>query len=345
MSLQKQFDKFNKTIRMDYEVNSELAEKRDILIGKLRGNADLTGFKEFNQGSYAMFTGVTPMDKDYDIDVGLRFNINSCDCDVIKLKNQIADILDSHTEYGAEVKNSCVTVKYKKGGEIAFHVDLVPYSYDDKDSDERKLLLAYGKNTVTKEWKYSNPLELRDAILNNFDDTDEREQFRRIIRYLKRWKNIVFSQSGEAEPPSIGITVLAYNNFTPHNYDFLTSEYVFDDLDALINVVNKIKDEFKFSSFDEKGKMLYKIETFVIGMEEIEENNIFRKMTEKQMTAFKEKNSELYDGLVKVRDEPDIVRQCELLKAIFGDDFEVPVKKEESKQQHNYVPSSAESGN
>lgn len=48
MTLQKQFEKFNTNIKMDYEENSELASKRDILVKKLRTNEDLPSFTVIN---------------------------------------------------------------------------------------------------------------------------------------------------------------------------------------------------------------------------------------------------------------------------------------------------------
>ena len=76
MSLQKYFKNFNNKIKMDYEEKSELASKRDILLKKLRDSGQLPSFTELNQGSYSMYTGVEPLDKEYDIDVGLRFKAN-----------------------------------------------------------------------------------------------------------------------------------------------------------------------------------------------------------------------------------------------------------------------------
>ena len=79
MSLQKYFKAFNNKIKMDYEVKSELASKRDILLNKLRNSGELPSFSELNQGSYSMYTGVEPIDKEYDIDVELRFNVKKAD--------------------------------------------------------------------------------------------------------------------------------------------------------------------------------------------------------------------------------------------------------------------------
>ena len=49
------------------------------MLKKLRDSNELPGFTELNQGSYIMYTGVEPLDKEYDIDVGLRFNVNKND--------------------------------------------------------------------------------------------------------------------------------------------------------------------------------------------------------------------------------------------------------------------------
>lgn len=54
MSLQTYFKEFNKTIKMDYDVKSELKEKRDILLGILRNDDDMPAFDEYNQGSYRL---------------------------------------------------------------------------------------------------------------------------------------------------------------------------------------------------------------------------------------------------------------------------------------------------
>lgn len=78
------------------------------------------------------------------------------------------------------------------------------------------MYLARGKDSKPEEicGEKSDPKGLVDYINGAVSDSDDREQFRRIIRYLKRWKNRVFSSSGNAEPPSIGITVIAADRLT-----------------------------------------------------------------------------------------------------------------------------------
>ncbi len=344
MGLQAQFEEFNKKIKMDFDVKAELASKRDILLLKLRDNKDLPSFKEFNQGSYAMFTGVEPLDKEYDIDVGLRFNVNKGDNNPIDLKNLIYDTLKNHTEYGAEIKKPCVTVKYKKDGELAYHVDLVVYTYEDKDNKDSQLYMGRGTNKDNQEWEKAEPIKLKDLIIDKYkgdDNKEQREQYRRIIRYLKRWKNLKFSSSGNAEPPSIGITLLAYEKFEPQMYDYLEMKYNYDDLEALIVLVEKIKNSFSFTRLDAQNEYLYKIE-YYLPVEPF--TNVFKKMTERQMTDFRNEVIKLQNSLNEVKAESDIIEQCKKLNNIFGDDFPIPKKEEVSKAQRNYIPPKSEAG-
>lgn len=342
MGLQTYFEDFNKKIKMDYDELSELAKKRDILLKKLRANEELPSFEEFNQGSYAMFTGVEPLDKDYDIDVGLRFNVNKADYDPLELKQKVHEILKDHTDYGADIRKPCVTVKYKKNGEVAYHVDLVVYSYEDKDDNNSQLYLARGTNKDNKEWESSDPIKLKDEIMNKWKDSKQKEQYRRIIRYIKRWKNIKFSSDGNGEPPGIGITLLAYEKFEPQKYDWLESKYKFDDLEALIYFVRAIKNKFVVTRYSlERKENLYKIEVF---LPVSPGTNVFFKMTEIQMTEFKKKVDKLLDDLEEVKKESDIVDQCTKLNKIFGDDFTIPEKEKESKSQRDFVPPSSASG-
>ena len=350
MSLQKYFKAFNQKIKMDYAEKSELASKRDILLKKLRDSEKLPAFSELNQGSYSMYTGVEPLDKEYDIDVGLRFKVNKADYEnPMELKNKIYDILEEHTEYGAIVKKPCVTVTYKKDGEAAYHVDLVVYTYEDKDDLDSQLYLARGIDSKPEEicWEKSDPKGLINLINSKYDDEKEdQQQYKRIIRYMKRWKNLKFSSSGNAEPPSIGITLIAAENFTvSKEYDYLEEKYYYDDLDALIGFSKVIKNLFTFVGVSENGRDLYRIYYYLPSSLSFEPyTDVFKKMSDIYMTDFKDKIDKLVDDLEKVKDEPDELEQCKLLNKIFGDDFEVPNVKNTAKKQVNCIPPSSTSG-
>ena len=337
MSVQSEFKKFNNKIRVDFEVKKELSNKRDILLGKLRNNDELPSFKELNQGSYAMCTGIEPEDdSEYDIDVALRFSANKDDYNPIELKKKICEILKNHTDYGAEIKKPCVTVTYKKDGEAKFHVDLVTYLYADKDDEKSQLYIAKGKDKDSQEWEAADPKGLVHYINDSVEGGEKRNQFRRVIRYLKKWKNRKFSNTGHANPPSIGITLIAADNF---NY------YEEDDLSSLIDLVNTIINKFSYVRTNESGRSMYKISLplpynlkFKFG------DDIFEKMSVAQMTDFKYKIEKLKKDLVEVRDEADELEQYKKLNKIFGDDFEIPEEKNSAKKQFNYIPSSSASG-
>ena len=309
MSLQTYFKEFNKVIKIDYDVKSELKEKRDILLGILRNDDDMPAFDEYNQGSYSMHLGVEPLDKEYDIDVGLRFHVNRDDYEPMDLKEKIRDLLKNHTEYGAKIKKPCVTVTYKKDGEAAYHVDLVTYVYEDKDDSDSQLYLARGKNRDSEEtcWEKSDPVGLVEYVNDKYkgdDNKEDREQFRRVVRYIKRWKNKKFSSSGNAEPPSIAITLIAVDHFeASKKYDYIEEKYCYES-----------------------------------------DVNLFRKMSDNYMTDFKEKIDDLVDDLEAVKSETDEVEQCKMLSRIFGDDFPIPEKKNAAKKQMNFIPSTSASG-
>lgn len=338
MSIQSEFIDFHNRIKLDYDVKAELAEKRDILLGILRNSGKLPGFEEYNQGSYGMYLGVEPISgREYDIDVGLRFNADKDDYEPMDIKNIIADVLKDHTEYGTTVKKPCVTVTYKKDGEAAYHVDLVTYLYEDHTDKDSQLYLARGKEGMPEEiyWEKSDPVGLVDYINNKVDKGNARDQFRRTIRYIKRWKNRRFNSAGHAEPASIGITLIVADNFV---------ESSGDDLSALLSAVKSIQNLFQTVKYED-GRWLYRIKypmPYSLNFEN--DTDAFEKMTDIQMTDFKEKLEKLVRDLEAVQNEPDEVEQCRKLQKIFGDDFHVPEAKNVSKAQHNYIPSSSASG-
>ena len=338
MSLQKEFLDFNDRIKLDYETKKELADKRDILIDILQNSDRLPSFSHFNQGSYGMHLGTEPVNgREYDIDVGLKFHVNKEDYEPTDIKNTIADILKDHTDYGATIKKPCVTVTYKKNGEAAYHVDLVTYAYEDCQDANSQLFLAHGKDSVPDEitWEKSDPIGLLDYITASVTQGNARDQFRRIIRYLKRWKHLYFSNSGHSEPASIGITLIAADTFV---------KYEDNDLEALFNIVKAIQNLFVPTKF-ENNRWLYRIKCPMPSILNFSSNtDAFGKMTDVKMTDFKDKIEKLAKDLQAVKDEVDEAEQCKMLQKIFDSDFHVPDAKDVSKQQRNYIPSSSASG-
>ena len=68
VNLQDAFLEFHDNIKLDDE-NETLREKRDILLKVLKDHIsdEAASYSTFNQGSYAMGTGIKPDNGDYDI--------------------------------------------------------------------------------------------------------------------------------------------------------------------------------------------------------------------------------------------------------------------------------------
>lgn len=335
--IQDQIVEFDKKIRLSWESEEQiLSEKRDIILNKLRdtfGALRTQGkrvptFTYFNQGSYQMNTGIRPVDGDYDIDVGLRFNCNTEEYpNPVDLKCLVADALEDHTVLGTELRKSCVTVKYRVDGEQAYHVDLAVYAYDDIESDTRRLFLAKGmrgSGTKHRWWEESDPQGLIDWVKKRFQDA-QREQFLRVIRALKRWKAEKFKTDGQNAPSGIGLTVAAGLWFQPQiQTNRLSNSIRSDDLQALCVFVDALVSQFHRVGMNEDGSPEYRL---LVNLPIAPGLDIFARMTDGQMTTFRERLIQLRDRLGDVTREPDPVRACELMRKDFGDDFPVPDKK------------------
>ena len=72
--------------------------------------------------------------------------------------------------------------------------------------------------------------------------------------------------------------------------------------------------------------------------------DIFKKMTDTQMTDFKDKLEKLKKDLLEVSEEVDEYEKYRKLNKIFGDSFELQEEENFAKKQINYVPNSSASG-
>lgn len=328
-SLQYYFEKFHNTIKLkNMEEDKQLREKRNIILERLNEKlkeGNRPSYNHFNQGSYAMNIGVIPVDNDYDIDVGIRFEISKDDYKPVDVKNWVFEALNGHT-YNVNMKNPCVRVAYLNNGVIEYHVDLAIYAANNSDG---KLYLARGKqNSIDayRIWEVSNPLGLIDLINNHYEDADDRAQFRRVIRYMKRWKDVKFSSTGNAAPVGIGLTVCAYYYFAVNkSLDYATGKSKYNDLSSLTNFVQTMLNHFTpvYSTIDEAYFDRLRAE-----LPTEPNNDIFENMTGRQMEDFKAKLEDLLTTLKEADAEADPVKACEKLQKVFGDDFRVPTADE-----------------
>jgi len=328
VNLQKEFLEFHNEIRLDDE-NDTLRQKRDILLKKLDRNipSEAAAYSYFNQGSYAMGTGIKPENGDYDIDVGLKFDIDKNDYpDPIEPKKWVRDAIYGHTQ-SVDIRRSCVTVTYKEDGEEAYHVDFAVYANDNSDGN---MYIAKGKeysDLDNKYWEISCPQELIDKINNKYSDKDDKAQFKRCIRYLKKWKTHKFSSDGNGGPTGIALTILAYNHFkVKKEYDYVNCKYVYSDFEAFLALVQSITLSTFTLAYDNENKCNY--HKIVLELIVQPYNNLFEKMTPKQMENFYNKTVEMRDILENASNKSKRNEACEQLQKLWGESF--PIKYDRS---------------
>lgn len=306
---QSSFINFHESIKLfNTDENSILRKKRDAILERMR-NGGLT-FTSFNQGSYAMGTGVVPLNADYDIDVGIIFTGDTKPSDPLIVKRWVYDKVLGHTS-NVEWLRNCIRVQYIKAGEPTYHVDL-PVYWKDKQTGE--LSLAVGKKNSDnehKDWQSSDPQGLINKV-NSHLSGEDRSQFRRVVRYFKRWKDSQFPKMGNAAPVGIGITVAALNGFSVAKDWGATTSAGYNDLQATLNLANYMRENFKYTyNNGEYASRL--VQTLPVSPQ----NDVFKKMTNQQMKEFKER----LDKLSKELETAQSSYTSSVLAAVFGPDF------------------------
>lgn len=305
MSLQSKFRTFHECIHLRrFSEDKTLVEKRDAVLARLRSKSPKT-FTFFNQGSYEMGTGVKPVNGDYDIDVGVVFDFGNVNSENPRtVKRWVYDAVKDHTS-DVSWKEPCITVQYRTAREPVYHVDLAIYGKDAYG----QLYLARGKeHSAEPRWERCDPQGLTNTLGNRFAGEDA-AQFRRIVQYLKRWKDVNFPVEGNAAPVGIGLTILAHHRFSPGRSGYPTT---YDDLTALRSLVTNISAVFvqKWST----GGWAYRIEARV---PVVPNDDVFARMTDQQSTEFKGRIDKLKEQL----DESARTGSTMLLRRAFGSDF------------------------
>lgn len=322
VDMQKEFISFHENIRLDYDDNSLLRKYRDEVLEGLKKNLLIDcSYSTFVQGSYAMHTGIkgTDIDIDFDIDIGLVLDMSREEFEnPITVKKMIRDALaETFPNSNVEIKNPCVTVNFEKETD-SVHVDVAIYL----EEDFKSFYLARGKEFSSPEnrvWEEADPKLLITKIKESHLDEDDRKQFRRCIRYLKRWKDIKFSQ--ENKPNGIGLTVSALKNFSPcKDHDYFKGTKAYNDIDALKTYVRNMLSDF-FVIYDQDDSKYYSRLAVKLPVRPF--SDIYCRMTNKQMDDFKEKLLELIDALDFVSATLDKHEASKKLNNLFGDDFRI----------------------
>jgi hypothetical protein len=338
--LQTQFIKFEQTIRVDRDgEKATLVEKRERILRRLSDGIKnqraagkiIPSYSCRNQGSYAMDTGIKPLDGDYDLDVAVIFDFEGQERpDPVSVKGWVYTAVENHTML-VRWREPCVTVYYTKEGEPMYHVDLAVYAGNDREA-----LLARGRQNAqegARMWEPADPAGLIEAIQTRFDDKDEQGQFRRCIRYLKRWKDLNLSTQGNEAPRGIALTACAYRWFVP-SFDRHPEREgrVANDHAALRALVVEI-----LGKFDWRGRL-------AIALPTPPGNDLFAIMSDRQLEVFKTKLESLRDKLTDAAADPDPHTAATTLAKCFGEDFPIPDKPSTARKLSSGYVSSGNSG-
>lgn len=307
--LQKYFETFHAEIRTDYDLDSKLRDKRDKILKRIRSKlteAKRPSFKELLQGSYKTKTGVKPIeDLEFDIDVGLRFDVDPDKVTAKDVRSWVFEAVDGHTD-DVKQKRSCIRVTYAEG----YHVDLVVYSCQTDDLGN----VIYKLASNSDGWKDCDPPALEQYIndaLDRFNGAEDSKtntnQLRRAVRYLKRFYDESVPKESKEKPSGLAYTICVAKSFAkridfagePHDAALMR-----DIALAISATAGRVQAQKPTPEFED----------------------LFGGLTDAAMDKLKERFDALAEAVRSAETSADPVEACkELAKPeFFGRDFPIP---------------------
>ena len=240
-TLHKEYNNFNNNIKLTTTKKEQLEKSRNKIRKRIKdwfseNKPNELQPKFHGQGSYEMNTGVNPIPEyddegniihKYDLDYGVYFIEKENEDnkrDINTWHNWVYESVKDYTSILPTKKNTCIRVNFTNGKNI----DL-PIYYKDSDLIE----LAH----KSKGWIESDPKAFYEWFNN---EVKENQQIRRIVRFLKAWKNFRETENTTLNLPSgFALTILAVNNFKPDDND----DKAFRD--TIIQIKFELDKEFK----------------------------------------------------------------------------------------------------
>jgi hypothetical protein len=327
MSLQNQFSKFEEKIRLTWFDSQlkELREKDDSIQEDIRSAFKNKGYpviEFFQQGSYATQTCIKPLNEedDYDIDVGVVIDTDKAPDNPIEVKKTLKDVLIDRNLKNPKIKMPCVTAQYYKEGEKRFHLDYPIYK-----KSQSKLYLAIGKESSDekiRKWESGDPKGLIDWVndKSSFHSEENYSQYKRLIRYMKRWRDYCITGTERKSVYSIALSVMIREKYNSG----ISTDGDINDLESLRKTVSSILNStyFKIIKYDNNNNPQYEV---TVNLPVEPRRDIFNKHGQTLGTFLYNKLSIMQKNLDKVSHENDLKKQCEILvNDIFGKDFPVP---------------------
>lgn len=238
------FIEFNKIITLDSNNTSELRKNRDALRAKIKKFFSDTKPGEIipkfsAQGSFMMNTTINPLPLTVETKEGEIKNVVPYDLDdgvyfLDKVENRksvhtyhswIQEAVKTHTIAGTKSKNTCVRVIYADG----HHIDL-PIYFKDNTNPESLPHLAHKKHDYVE----SDP-----RAFYKWFNKDCSEQLKRIVRYLKSWRDKQNSTNSTKLPNGLVLSILCKENYVGDERDDLA---FYETIKAIKNtLVNKFE--------------------------------------------------------------------------------------------------------
>jgi len=339
MSIQTHFNKFNKNIYLTNQSDGykKAKEKDESIYNEIKSAFSDAGYpviETFMQGSFAVNTAINSLDGDFDIDRAIVIDADNAPDDPVAPKKVVLDVLEKRNFKNPRIKKPCITADYKS---IKLHIDYTVYQKEKFILADDTYYLAVGKHgssVAHKEWSESDQKGLIDWV-DSVDDyilgaLVKRKQLKRSIRYMKRWRDVNFSEEVRKMIFSIGLTVMIKEQYSPNAF----SAEVDDDLNALKNMV----DEILLSDYIQAPMWTSDYRVYV-KLPKVPYRDIFQHKVDGGRadgsdlnvgSQFRNKLTSLQTELQKAIDETDEVKQCTILNKIFGDDFNIPKKDDKS---------------
>lgn len=332
MSIQRHFDKFHDKIKLgrqdkDYKTARERDDSITAAVKASFKDAGYPVIADFIQGSLAMSLGVVPLTGDRDIDRALVIDADSAPGNPVEPKRNALSVLENRGFKNATIKKPCVTADYASED---VHIDFPIYK---KSGSQHYLAVGKkGSDENNREWSDADPWGLIDFIndtsVHGNSAREKHDQFRRLVRYLKRWRDRQFSEDVARKIFSIGLSVMAKEQFRPA----FTTEGFRQDLTALRQTVEAILNGGYFQGVAGdryRVRVILPVQPW---------RDIFHGGNANTATQFRNKLNTLQAKLLEAEGLDDIRKQCKILNKLFGDDFEVPpAPAQEASNTHKAV--------
>lgn len=326
MGIQTHFVKFHNSIKLSKtdDSYSDAKEKDSSITKAVKAAFKDEGYEvidDFIQGSFSTDTAIISLDGDFDIDRTIVIDSEDAPDNPVEPKKVVLDVLEKRGFTNAKIKKPCVTADYKSQN---LHIDFPVYKKSGnthylaigrRDSDENN-----------REWSIADPKGLKDWIKNKSayigSQDDKLQQFNRLVRYIKRWRDHKFSSDVCRKVYSIGLTVMVKQCFSP-SFD---NDGKPCDLTALKNTVQSMLN-IGSGYFRHQGNDQYKV---AVSLPVSPYRDIFDGSSINTGTQLRNKIQKMLEKLEDAIDEEDEIKQCKILNGIFGDDFKIPEQKTES---------------